>query len=190
MILFLNYREIIEKLKKTIRNSNYSKNYLCVTRPLGKGVMKICSKFNAEQTCQSVISIKLLSNFIEITLRHGCSFVNLLHIFRAPFPKNTSRWLLIELTHFQIFSLHSKSSCPEVFCEKAVLKNFAKFTEKCLCHSLFLSKVASLRPGTGTCVLLWIFQKIFKNTNFYADMLKFMLTRSKYMCFKIKVDKN
>ena len=27
---------------------------------------------------------------IEIVLRRGCSPVNLLHIFRAPFPKNTS----------------------------------------------------------------------------------------------------
>ena len=31
----------------------------------------------------------MLSNFIEITLRHGCSPVNLLHIFRTPFLKNT-----------------------------------------------------------------------------------------------------
>ena len=29
-------------------------------------------------------------NFIEIALRHGCSPANLLHIFRTPFPKNTS----------------------------------------------------------------------------------------------------
>ena len=29
--------------------------------------------------------IKLQSNFIEITLRHGCSPVNLLHIFKTPF---------------------------------------------------------------------------------------------------------
>ena len=29
-------------------------------------------------------------NFIEITLRHGCSPVNLLHLFRITFPKNTS----------------------------------------------------------------------------------------------------
>ena len=34
-------------------------------------------------------------NFIEITLRHGCSPVNLLHIFRTPFPKNTSGRLLL-----------------------------------------------------------------------------------------------
>ena len=36
------------------------------------------------------------SNVIEITLRHGCSPVNLLHIFRTPFPKNTSGWLLLK----------------------------------------------------------------------------------------------
>ena len=56
---------------------------------LGKGVLKICSKFTGEHPCQSVISIELLYNFIEIALRHGCSLINLLHIFRAPFPKNS-----------------------------------------------------------------------------------------------------
>ena len=35
------------------------------------------------------------SNFIEITLRHGCSPVNLLHILRTPFPKNISGGLLL-----------------------------------------------------------------------------------------------
>ena len=34
-------------------------------------------------------------SFIEITLRHGSSPVNLLHIFRIPFPRNTSGWLLL-----------------------------------------------------------------------------------------------
>ena len=33
--------------------------------------------------------LQLRSNFIEITLRYGCSPVNLLHIFRTPFTKNT-----------------------------------------------------------------------------------------------------
>ena len=35
------------------------------------------------------------SNFIEITFWHGCSHINLLHIFRTPFPKNTSGELLL-----------------------------------------------------------------------------------------------
>ena len=37
-------------------------------------------------------------NFIEIALRHGCSPVNVLHIFRTPFQQNTSEWLLLLLT--------------------------------------------------------------------------------------------
>ena len=53
---------------------------------LKKGVLKICSKFTGEHPCRNVISIKLLCNFIEITLWHGCS-VNFLHIFRTPFTK-------------------------------------------------------------------------------------------------------
>ena len=32
---------------------------------------------------------------IEITFRHGCSPVNLLHIFRTPFSRNTSGWMLL-----------------------------------------------------------------------------------------------
>ena len=39
----------------------------------------------------------LLCNFIEITLWHGCSPVNLLHIFRAVFLKNFSRRLLLTI---------------------------------------------------------------------------------------------
>ena len=49
-----------------------------------------------ELPCRSAISIKLLCNFIEITLRHGCSTVNLLHIFRTHFLKKTSVWLHLE----------------------------------------------------------------------------------------------
>ena len=60
-----------------------------------KGVLKIRSKFTGEHPCRSVISIKLLCNFIEITLWHSCSPVNLLHILRTPFPENTSGRLLL-----------------------------------------------------------------------------------------------
>ena len=41
---------------------------------LRRGVLKICSKFTREHPCQSAISIKS-------------------HIFRTPFPRNTSGWL-------------------------------------------------------------------------------------------------
>ena len=56
-----------------------------------------CSKFTGEHPCRSAISIKLQSNIIQITLRHGCSPVNLVHIFRTPFLRNTQGWLLLYL---------------------------------------------------------------------------------------------
>ena len=62
---------------------------------LDKGVLKICWKFTGEHPCRTVISIKLQSNFVEITLWHGGSPVNLLHIFRISVPRNTSRGLLL-----------------------------------------------------------------------------------------------
>ena len=40
-----------------------------------------------------------------------------------------------------------RSSRPEVFCKKGILKEFAKSTGKHLCQSLFLNKVAGLRTS-------------------------------------------
>ena len=73
---------------------------------LEKAVLKMCSKFTREQPCQSAVSINLQSNFIEIALRYGCSPVNLLHIFRTPFPKNTSGRLLLRVVYI---------ACPKSF---------------------------------------------------------------------------
>ena len=78
----------------------YSRWIFISSRPevfLRKGVLKICSsKFTGEHPYQSAISLKLQSKFIEIAIRHGCSPVNLLDIFRTPFPRNTSGWLLLK----------------------------------------------------------------------------------------------
>ena len=86
-----------------------------------KGVLKVCSKFIGEHPCRSVISIRLQSNFIEITLLHGCSPVNLLHIFRTPFPKNFSGWLLkplVTLKSRQGVSIEKISSVIQKFINK------------------------------------------------------------------------
>ena len=48
-----------------------------------------------------------------------------------------------------------------------VLRNFAKFTEKHLCHSLFFNKVAGLRPETLAQVFSCEFCKTSKNTFSY-----------------------
>ena len=58
---------------------------------------KVCSNCVGEQPCRSVISIKLLCNFIEITFWHRCSPVNLLHILRTAFSKNTSGVLFLNV---------------------------------------------------------------------------------------------
>ena len=64
---------------------------------LRRDILEICSKFTGEDPCRSVISIKLVCNFIDFTLRHGCSPVNLMHIFRTPFCKSTSGGLYLLL---------------------------------------------------------------------------------------------
>ena len=71
---------------------------------LEKDVLKKCNKFTGEHPCRSVTSIKLLCNFIEFTLRHGSSPVNLLHIFRRTFIKNTSGRLVLDI----IYTMYTK----------------------------------------------------------------------------------
>ena len=79
---------------------------------LGKGVLKICCKFTREHPCQRAISIKLLFSFIEIALRHGCSPVKLLHIFRTPSLNNISeRLLLYIVTHVAQLNFYLLITC-------------------------------------------------------------------------------
>ena len=62
-------------------------------------LIKRCSK-NIQKIYWRTSTPKFdINSFIETTLRHGCSPVNLLHIIRAPFPKNTFGQLLLQL-HF------------------------------------------------------------------------------------------
>ena len=83
---------------------------------LRKSILEICSKFAGDHPCQSVISIKLLWNFIEIALQHGCSPVNLLHIFRTPFLKNTSGQLLVNVILFQLQCYHLNPLLLDIIC--------------------------------------------------------------------------
>ena len=107
---------------------------------LGKGVLKLCSKFTGEYPCRSVISIKMQSNFIEITLRHRCYPVNLLHIFRACFPEYTSGRLLLKLYNvtpkfllFLVFSCYNRhclkiySKAPIEECLKEMIVRIIEF---------------------------------------------------------------
>ena len=130
----------------------------------------MCSLFAEKHSCRSVISIKLLCTH-AITLRHWCSPINLLNIFKTPCYKNrcgglrlvllkdgstwlvygylflfltcivswskvTSKQFCVKITKKQ--NKHGsrrncRSSRPEVFSRKGVLKICSKFTGKHPC---------------------------------------------------------
>ena len=61
--------------------------------------LKYTANLQENTHAKVAILIKFQSNLVEIALRHGCSRVNLLYIFRTPFPKSPSRQLLLK-RHF------------------------------------------------------------------------------------------
>ena len=62
---------------------------------------------------------------------------------------------ILKLNHTGLYiSIHKHP--PEVFCKKGALKNFAKFTGKHLCQSLFFDKVHGPKPATLLKKRLWL----------------------------------
>ena len=66
--------------------------------------------------------------------------------------------------HWSVRSSHQRCSI-----EKSALKNFAKFTGKYLCQSLFFNKVAGLKPATFLKERLW-------HRYFPVNFKKFLIT--------------
>ena len=98
---------------------------------LGKGDLKICSKSTREHPCQSAILIQLQSNIIETTLRHGCSPVNLLHVFRTLFQKNRSGWLLLLFVEI-LWKYTVSANHPKLCGNYASLQNFHQVKLLCI----------------------------------------------------------
>ena len=73
-----------------------------------------------------------------------------------------------------------RNSRPEMLCKKGVLRNFAKFTGKHYCQSLFLNKVEDPRPATLLKKIPWhrrfpvTFAK-FLRTTFFMEYLRWLL---------------
>ena len=70
-----------------------------------------------------------------------------------------------------LIGVEDRSSYGRCFIRKDILKNFAKFTGKHLCQSLFCNKVAGLRSATLLKKdldrgVFCVFCRIFKNTYF------------------------
>ena len=69
-----------------------------------------------------------------------------------------------DLKNSSKLQVNTRSSYPEVFCKKDVLKNLANLTEKRLCWSPFLNKAASgnlklSEAATGNVLLKKVFLK-------------------------------
>ena len=62
-----------------------------------------------------------------------------------------------------------RSSRPDVFCKRGVLRNFTKFTGKHLCQSLFFNKIAGLSSATLLKKRLW-------HRCFPVNFMKFLRT--------------
>ena len=83
---------------------------------------------------------------------------------------------MFPIMFYKLFNANStlflflRSSRPEVFCKKGVLRNFAKITGKHLCKSLFFDKVTGLRLATllkKRQLFSYEFWEISKNTFSY-----------------------
>ena len=133
---------------------------------LWKDVLIICSKFTGEYSCRSAISIKLQNTSGRLLLNCYRDY-KFCEISKNTFYDGT-RLVAASVSHkfkfflFKLFfSFHIRSSRPEGFCIRRVLKNFAKFTGKHLCWSLFLINLQAkpatlLKIDSNTGVFLWI----------------------------------
>ena len=95
---FYHYKNCSKRVKREIEITSQSE----IQKQPPRGVPRKSYSENMQQIYRrtpmpkcNFNKVALLCNFIEITLRHGCSLVNFLHIFRTPFLKNTTGWLLM-----------------------------------------------------------------------------------------------
>ena len=86
-------------------------------------------------------------------------------------PGQLSLLIVLSFSHFQYFLITYRSSRPKVFCKKAVLKNFVKFTGKHLFRShFFFDKVADIQAcnfikmrQSNIRLFLWILRNFEKH---------------------------
>ena len=86
--------------------------------------------------------------------------------------RNQVFWFLSMVYHRikeVVLNSEQQNHATEVFYKKCFLKNFAKFTGKQLCQSLFLTNAASLRSASS-------FKKRLQHRSFPVNFAKFLRT--------------
>ena len=92
---------------------------------------------------------KVEKQLIEIALRHGCSPVNLLHVFRTSFPRSTSWWLLLKtiivyflsmlcIIHFIILKKSIKTQNINNIVKRFSQLSTSQGSNDCKCHCLIM----------------------------------------------------
>ena len=106
-MMYLSYGTVFSHL--SLENKNVGKHFYLLLKIFGrKQLSRDVLRKRCYENMQQIYrwrpmpksnfnKVALLCNFIEIALRQECSPVNLLHIFRTSFPKNTSGRLLTAL---------------------------------------------------------------------------------------------
>ena len=99
-----------------------------------------------------------------------------------------------DLSLLRLQFYYARSSRPEVFCKKGVVRNFTKFTGKHLCQRLFFNKVADLRPATLLKKSLWYrcfpvnFVKFLTTPFFTEHLRRLLLLCQNKMCVLLGAD--
>ena len=124
-----------------IHGTKYIVDVLCIVVNLLSNEMNLFMKKCFFQTYATAI----FQFFEKLFYYYECKLRNIY--------KNTCAFILL---------WWNQKQPPEVFYKKAVLKNFAIFTGKHLCWSLFIIKFQTFRPDSkrdpNTGVFLWILQ--------------------------------
>ena len=114
------------------------------------------------------------SNFIEITVRYGCSPVNFLHIFRTHFLKNTSARLPLQdfrniTKYYKVFGIRRTKEQIEILAIRFTLLLIIDFTVNSAlgwrCMKVLIT------PFSSAYVTLWSWIK-FRSPSLSSDIVE------------------
>ena len=92
-----------------------------------------------------------------------------LFIFLKAYNSEIYSWFNQHSLRYRLSLNHSiyRSSHPDVFCNKGVLKNFRKFKEKNLCWSLYFTNIAVFFNKVVWCLQFYLKRVFNTKTHFY-----------------------